>query len=377
MTDDSDDGVEKEDLGDDSQSPISEPYDPTKVDIVSMQLSVHSILDRVRNAEIDFDTDFQRNPLLWNKKEQSLLIESILIRVPLPIFYFDGRDDNCWGIVDGLQRISTLNNFVLREKEDPNKLTLSGLEYLCDYNGKTFEELPRPMQRRINESQILCYCIRAGTPSDVAISIFKRINTGGLTLNPAEIRNAVYRGQAANLVKDMADCNEFTVATQGSVNPKRMQDKDLATRFLAFYIRGVEQYKGRMLTFLEKAMDIVQNKYTPGECKAVLSTFKGTMQFCADLFGGNAFRRKDSLSGKYGPINKALFECISVCAAKLSDSDRVKLVENKERALSTYRKIFDESFFTKAGTATGDVAKVRLRHKNASDFFEYALDACK
>ena len=217
---------------------ITKPYDPLKVDILPQTLSMQAVIDRLENNEIDLEPDFQRRKDLWSEKEQSRLIESILIRIPLPAFYFDGRNDDCWTVVDGLQRISTINNFVVRKSEDEFKLKLSDLEYLVEFNGKTFEELPRPMQRRIRECQIYCYCIRGGTPDDVTSSIFKRLNTGGLPLSLAEIRNAVYRGNASNLVRKMAESKCFINATRNKIPTDRMEDRDFTALFLAFYVLG-------------------------------------------------------------------------------------------------------------------------------------------
>lgn len=369
------DFVEKEDLfdNDDDSPQIKDPYDPSKVDIVSQQLSIHSILDRLENGEIDLNPDFQRGTDLWKPREQSLLVESLLIRMPLPMFYFDARENDCWGIVDGLQRISTLNNFVLRKQGDPMKLRLSNLEYLKEYEGKAYEDLPRARQRQIQESQILCYCIRAGTPDDVTISIFKRINTGGLVLNQAEIRNAVYRGRAADLVKAMAESDEFKNATKGKVKPKRMEDRDLATRFLAFYIQGVDKYKGVMLDFLEKGMSAVKHTFSEKDCASLLDRFKRVMNFCEELFGANAFRKLSKETGKYGPINKSLFECVSVCAAHLSDDDKQKLLKNKDMVFSEYEELFKGRFYETINISTGNVDRVKTRHTEMSNFFKMIL----
>ena len=100
------------------------------------------------------NTDFQRHAELWNSPKMSRLIESILIRFPLPAFYFDASDENNWLIVDGLQRLSTIRKFVIDKK-----LRLNGLEFLTDLNGKTFDKLHRQYQRRIEECPVTVYMI--------------------------------------------------------------------------------------------------------------------------------------------------------------------------------------------------------------------------
>lgn len=361
---------EIEHLYDDNNEPeIYEPYDPMKVDIISQTFSLQSILDRLENNEIDLNPNFQRKENLWKQQEQSRLIESILIRVPLPAFYFDCRNDDNWTIVDGLQRISTLNNFVVRKKDDEFKLYLTNLEYLKEYNGKSYEDLPRKMQRRIRECQIFCFCIRPGTPDDITISIFKRINTGGMPLTLPEIRNAVYRGEAANLVRDMAQSQEFIMATRNRISSSRMADRDLTARFLAFYILGYDAYDGDMNGFLEKGMEFIKYNYSKEQCLKVLHVFKNSMNVCIQLFEECAFRKKGyGQDNHFGPLNKSLFECTSVCVAKLSEKEKQILVDNRNLVFNDYIKLFDTSFFATISNATGVIENVRYRHEKLNQF---------
>jgi Protein of unknown function DUF262. len=351
---------------------ISKPYDPLKVDILPQTLSIQAVVDRLENKEIDLEPDFQRRKDLWSEKEQSRLIESILIRIPLPAFYFDGRNDDCWTVVDGLQRISTINNFVVRKSEDEFKLKLTDLEYLVEFNGKTFEELPRPMQRRIRECQIYCYCIRGGTPDDVTSSIFKRLNTGGLPLSLAEIRNAVYRGVASNLVRQMAESKYFTNATRNKIHTDRMEDRDFATRFLAFYVLGYEKYTGDMNAFLEEGMSFVKNNLDEQQCNQLLKKFEESMFVCYSLFDKNSFR-KMSKNGKFGPLNKSLFESLSASVAKLNHTEQNLLMNNQEIVMEEFKKLFATKFYDSITSATGTIEHVRDRYEILSEFFANLL----
>ena len=347
---------------------ITKPYDPLKVDILPQTLSMQAIIDRLENNEIDLEPDFQRRKDLWSEKEQSRLIESILIRIPLPAFYFDGRNDDCWTVVDGLQRISTINNFVVRKSEDEFKLKLSDLEYLVEFNGKTFEELPRPMQRRIRECQIYCYCIRGGTPDDVTSSIFKRLNTGGLPLSLAEIRNAVYRGNASNLVRKMAESKCFINATRNKIHTDRMEDRDFTARFLAFYVLGYKKYTGDMNAFLEEGMSYVKTNLNEQQCEQILKVFEESMYICYSLFEKNSFR-KMSKNGKFGPLNKSLFESLSVSVAKMNRTEQNLLMDNHEIVMEEYKKLFNTKFYDSITSATGTIEHVKDRYEILSEFF--------
>ena len=133
----------------DDEEPKRMVLDSSKIAIVPKTLSVEAIVTRLRNGEINLDTEFQRKKSLWNPIVKSQLIESLMIQLPIPPMYFDGHDANEWQIIDGLQRLCTLKEFLI-DKE----WKLSGLEYLPDYNGCSMEDLPRIYQRRIEEGQI-------------------------------------------------------------------------------------------------------------------------------------------------------------------------------------------------------------------------------
>ena len=357
-----DDTIEKENLYEnEDEIEIIKPFDPKQVDIDSKPMVLSNIVDRLKENEIILDPDFQRNPDLWDKKKQSRLIESLLIRIPLPIFYFDMTEDEKLIVVDGVQRLCAIRNFMVLEEGDERYLRLEGLEYLTDLNKKGFKDLPPNLKRRLREQVIQTYIIKAGTPDKVRNSIFERINTGGLVLTPAEIKNSVYRGRAADLLKRMAEIPEFKSATRGSVQSERMLDREFANRFLAFYLLGIEDYQDNLDKYLNEVLIKVKSDETLNDDDIVIK-YRQAMNLSEKLLGENAFRKRNNI-GKYSRINKPLFEATSVCLAKLSDEDAETILEKKEIFLDYYYKLFDDSEFIKVITnGTASLYSVKYRH---------------
>ena len=126
--------------------------------------------------------------------------------------------------------------------------------------------------------------IKAGTPDKVRNSIFERINTGGMVLTSAEIRNSVYRGRAANLLKKMVEVSEFKLATDGKIKSERMLDREFANRFLAFYLLGIENYHENLDDFLNDVLIRVKNDDSI-DCDDLVNRFSNALKLARIIFG--------------------------------------------------------------------------------------------
>lgn len=351
---------------------ITEPFNPKDVDIVSQTMVVSNIVDQLKYGDILLEPDFQRHPDLWNPTQQSRLIESLIIRIPLPTFYFDSTDDDKLIVVDGLQRLYAIKRFMVLDIDDTDRLALTNLEYLKEYEGKKFEELPPIIQRRIKSQTLSTYVIRPGTPDKVRTSIFTRINTGGLTLEPAEIKNSVYRGQAANLLKELAHSEEFVRATRNKIDSKRMLDCEFVNRFMAFYLLGTEQYSGNLEDYLNDVMIQLQkeSKVTIEKCRR---DFLKAMKYSANILGNIAFR-KINANERYGQINKPLYDAVAVNLAKLSTQECEKLLEKKDELLKKYIELLkDKKFVGIITSGTAAIDNVKSRHSIIYNLFQEVL----
>ena len=347
-------------------SEITSPYDPTKIDITIKYLSLDLLIKRMIDGRIDLNTEFQRNSDLWNDEVQSRLIESLLVRIPLPAFYFDGTDNEKWQIVDGLQRLITLKNFVIDKK-----LKLQGLEYLTQFDGCDYDELPLYLQGRIAETQITAFIINPGTPRGATFNIFKRINTSGLVLTPQEIRHALNQGIAADFVRDLAELPEFIQVVKNK--SKRMLDRELVTRFVGFY-HNFERYNIDLENYLDEVMRKLA-KTSQEERDRIKDAFIRAMRGARRIFGDNAFAEIGRLEDKNPKFNRARFDAWSVNLARLSEDDIEKLAGRKDMIKTRFRQILqDDKEFKKAlGEGTGRYTAVEKRISTIGELLQGIL----
>ncbi|GAB3981213.1 DUF262 domain-containing protein [Actinoallomurus acanthiterrae] len=365
-------GVEYEEQPDDL---IDEPFDPARIDVQTRTMTVDLLLARLRRGVLDLAPDFQRFAGIWSEEDQSKLIESLLLRIPLPTLYAAESGDESWAVVDGIQRLTTIARFVDPVVVDAQPLKLQGLEYLRQYEGREYAELPGGLQTRIDETELIIHLIRAGTPEPVKFNIFARINTGGRPLTHQELRHALIPGRARDLLQELAETEAFLTATQHSVRPERMADREMALRFLAFRLTDPMSYlRGDIDAFLRQAMKQI-NTLRPKEVARLTDEFTRAMRFAYIIFGEHAFRKRFHGQSRRLPVNKALFEAISVNLAKLPDRRLNTLLEWRDVINSGLMDLMDDSTFQQAiSVGTGDVKKVRLRFAAVELLFRKVAD---
>jgi hypothetical protein len=364
-------GVEVEqDKGPDApESPdetlIADPWDPAKIRVVTSQFSLRNILDLIDEGSVELAPDFQRGKV-WNLNQKSRLVESLLLQIPLPAFYFAEDNYGAFRVVDGLQRLSTLHDYV---RKTADGFRLKGMEYLKSEEGKLFSDLPLQWQRRINNAQLTVNVIDPATPSGVMYDIFKRINTGGTPLNAQEIRHCMSRSRSRNILKTMTSMPEFDAATNGLGGHIRMNDREVALRFAAFWLYGVEGYQQRpaMDKFLERATGALDDAHAVPDHQVELlyTAFRTAMTNARLLFGEHTFRKWPFSSEWRNPINRALFETWSIALASYEATDLRRRQASIVRAART-RMTEDIDYLDAITTSTGDRRRVSYRFSAAS-----------
>ena len=343
---------------------IERPWDPESIRVATNSFSLRNMIDLIADGSLDLAPDFQRLQV-WNRVQRAQLIESILLQIPLPAFYFAEDAEGMLQVVDGVQRLSTVNDFVTGGSNGKGGFPLDGLEYLADVKGKRFDDLPNLWKRRIYNTQIVAHVIAPTTPPDVMYDIFRRINTGGTPLTGQEIRHCVAKKRSRMFLKQLVTLPAFEKATPASLhNHKRMVDQEIALRFTAFWHLTPAKYSkdNTLEGFLLQAIrEIDDPAVLDDRALAGISTaFERGLDLAYAVFGDDAFRKWPTNSHRRNPFNRALFEAWTVELAR-ADADAVTI--SKRDICRSAREVMttDVAYISSVSSATGDSVSVHTR----------------
>ncbi len=332
---------------------ITSPFSTKDIKITNAPILLPSLIKKLEYNEIDLSPDFQRHADLWDNNKVSRLIESILLKLPLPVFYFDVSKPDKWVVVDGLQRLSAIKKFFVdKNSKGNNNFKLQKLEFLTDLNGKTYQDLERPLQRTIDDTQLVTYQIEAQTPKKVRYSIFNRINTGGLTLNAQEIRQALNQEgngsepcSGVNFLSEVAEDAVFKRVV--GISNKRMAGQELVLRFMAFKVQEEGDFT-IMSEFLDSAMEVVDKKHKQ-ELDELKTKLIDVLEYSEKILGNDhKFSRAIVDNSRNKRVNKSLFDVLTVCFDEIKDKDtflrnKDSFVEKLKECLKNETSSFFES----------------------------------
>lgn len=364
---------------------IEVPFDPSKIDIQVRPMTIGSLSSRLENNELDLTPDFQRQANVWDVKRKSRLIESVLLRIPLPSFYLSEDEDGVYAVVDGLQRLCTIFHFM--DHAELNRVTdaklaplrLKDLQYLKELDGVSYDELDRKFQRRISELEITANIIRANTPPAVKFNVFARLNQGGMPLNAQEIRNAIYPGTWRKKLQQLAKSKVFLQATEGKIKAQRQQDLELVLRFVALWQLGSpfqRQSNQTLDDFLNDAVEKTLRHWDDEQWTVAAQAFDRALDAAQAIFGRHVFRKSVGYYSR-SPINRGLFEAQLVALNAQSDENIHRLIERKKQvelklqvALSYGTALANALLY-----ATGSADASNTRIKEVAGVFQEVLHA--
>jgi hypothetical protein len=301
------------------------------------------------------DPDFQRD-FIWNTAKQSKLVESMIMRIPLPVFYLAEREDGKAVVVDGLQRLSTFRDFLAGE------LRLTGLYLARELNGKTFADLSPKLQNRVEDTQLILYLIDSKVPEQAKLDIFERVN-GGVPLTRQQMRNSIYCGNATRWLKEQATSPDFIEVTAGSLDWRTMRDRECINRFCAFSLLGVSGYdRGDMDAFLAVALREM-NRISEVRLGKLGDAFRKSMRNNKRVFLGHAFRKHLPGATRRSVINVALFDVFSVLLSHASEESVDASAERIHEGF--FRLMNSPEFMDSISLGTNATTRVHTRFEMA------------
>lgn len=347
-----------DDYDEDSKIPYEIPKEVRKITTQAYDKSVSDIVRMIEDKDIRLDPDYQRN-YVWDNKKASMLIESIILNVPIPVIYVSQEEDDSWSVIDGLQRLSSLKRFF------DGKFKLSGLEILSDLNKSDITTLNPKALRMLKNGLLRVIMITHDSNEEIKYDVFMRLNTGSVHLTEQELRNCLYRGTLNKFLKDVVQ-NQKWLALMGLKEPhKRMADREMVLRFFAIWKnwdneQGVlNGYKGRMKSFLNAFMndykEIKGQEYS--EWKRL---FEETVEKVYQVYGEYAFKRQGLDGMREKTINRAIIDVIMLSATQHSMDE---LRANKDRIALRFLEMTnnDLEFRNSIKIGTSDTKVITLR----------------
>lgn len=317
--------------------------------------TVFDVIRRVEKGAFVMNPDFQRD-FIWTVEKQSKLIESILMRIPLPVFYLAEDQQGRMIVVDGLQRLSTFRSYL------DNELVLR-LPEQKELDGKRFKDLSPKLQNRIEDCNLILYVIDAKVPERARLDIFERVNAG-VPLSRQQMRNCLYMGLGTKFVRDEAQTPLFIKATGRSLRTSTMRDREFVNRFCAFQLVPIEIYRGDMDDFLASALERM-NSMTDIELANLSNDFRTSLRNNYKVFEKHAFRKHTNAQSGRSVINASLWDVMITGLSGYSE----QVIEAKASELREefFRLMADEEFVRSITYGVNDYRRVRERFTIANE----------
>jgi hypothetical protein len=354
----------------------------------SYPMSIGEVISMYERGEIILNPTYQRF-YRWNYEQKTRLIESILIGLPLPSIFVAQTDDGPWEVVDGLQRLSTILEFVgvLKEsdKSSDNEVskdkfnTLSdsienGLFYLPNFANKSWSDLGQRIQIDFRTSKVqLTILLRGENNTDAKFEMFQRLNSGGLTVSPQELRNAILADESPDMFKFLTECTEddnFKKVTGLSEEDiKTRFDMELVLRFILIleqkYYQKISNFKS-VSTFLTHSLrELIESKTFNYQIEK--ERFEKTFSLINQACGQNALNvhKQEIGNGKFSIV---AFETIAIGIAQniehLSSNDLKFIKEKSDNCIK------DEEYKKATGSGKNFFSRIKVLLNLGKKYFE-------
>lgn len=311
--------------------------------------TLSTLKEMVDDGDIIPNPDYQRD-YVYNDKQASKLVESILIGIPIPTIYLCEEEDNSFSVIDGQQRITSLVRFM------KNEFALSGLQEFNELNGKCYKDFPKELQKKLKSSSLTTIKLLKQS-SNLKYEIFARLNQGAVKLNPQELRNCIYRGTFNNMLNDIAMTNPH-LKNLYHIDNNRKNYQEYILRFFA--LRNYQAYQSSMLKTMNSYMEKHRND-EEDEIKAAKDIFNNTIDIIKQVLGNDAFmafdRNKNTILDKF---SGSVYDSIIIPFSYFDKHSIMSKADTIREAVMNI-KMKDESYREDTYAATGSKVRVIRR----------------
>lgn len=326
------------------------PYEAVgerKVLIQQYDYAVRTLMDMIIEGDLKLDPDYQRN-YRWDDHKASRFIESIVLNIPVPVFYFAEESDGTFSVIDGQQRLTSLIRYLkaaevesLFPNQDITPLTLEGLKVRADLNGAQYTSLSRTDRSVLGKRPVRCIVVLNESDSTLKFEVFERLNSGSVQLSDQEIRNCIYRGGLNKLIKELGSNEKFKeLAKLPTTSQKNMKHTELVLRFLAYReltsdTKYTNNYTEYLNQFMEDNRELSSTRY-----EKLKNLFNDTVNVLYEHLGaGVAFRKPNNLQSPMeggfalNLINGSIYESQMISVSRLIESGKSIPQDLKTRIL--------------------------------------------
>jgi uncharacterized protein with ParB-like and HNH nuclease domain len=321
----------------------------------SYDITVRQVYDMILKNMIDIAPEYQRH-FKWDEKRQSQLIESLFLGIPVPSLFMATNKDSTWEVIDGLQRLTTLINFIGTFEETKSiipkfqELRLQELDKLDTFNNLTYRELPTPIQIMFQTRSLRITVLNDRSDFKVRYDLFERLNTGGIILHAQEIRNCIFLGPFNDFLKDCVRNADFQNVIKMTKNAERNRSlEELVLRFFAYY-EDTDKFDHSVNEFLNDYM--AKKSKNLSNKPELLDIFSQTFKYINQNAPNGIVR-----SNRKNVTPIVLFEAVAVGIAK-AIKGKNKLLNKKLTAMLDDRELKET---TTGATNSRSMLSARLK----------------
>lgn len=327
--------------------------------IQAADMSLETVAAMVQSGAIDVQPQYQRRER-WKGKALSALIESFLLNIPVPPVYLAEESFGTYSVIDGKQRLTTIKRFMREE------FAMTELDRFIELEGQKFSGLPADLQNALKIRPYLrVVTLLKQSDPELKYEVFTRLNTGGVALQPQEIRNAMYRGKLNDLLVELS-ANKFL---RKQLKIKTLREDTYMTMSDVEYVLRFYSMRETWKTFsgdYRRSMDYFMRDNraaSPVTLKNLKLSFQTNIRRCEQLWGTTAFRRYDPATKLYrDQFLSALYDAQMVAVSRLSEKNFGKLIPHPKAVIAKTKELFSDSAFDNAIRVSTNTP-TRIRHR--------------